>query len=301
MILKLGVYIPVGPLKRLSYQYNYELILKNLCKKFSEVVLVSTSRESTKKTIRNLGFSNLHIISDERTWFKLDNNGKEKFDFTIADTIYKIAKNKLLELQCDILILVDINMYLSDGQTHKLYNYCNSIISDNKLVGWRYRSLQIKENITIPNIRHPWVHNLKHKYSEYLTLKPDESHFFGNKYRAKRGYFSDAPYYFCDIFPPIMTEKDYNDKYEYYIKYLNKYYSNKNQDKDWFKYIRREFNKYNSTPLMPDIEIDEWGKKMIENIPDQSIYDYFDLLGGSKYDRLKFKLLEYKYKLRAQR
>ena len=99
----------------------------------------------------------------------------------------------------------------------------------------------------------------------------------------------------------VKLLKDYNDKYEYYIKYLNKYYSNKNQDKDWFKYIRREFNKYNSTPLMPDIEIDEWGKKMIENIPDQSIYDYFDLLGGSKYDRLKFKLLEYKYKLRAQR
>jgi hypothetical protein len=300
-MLKIGAYIPVGPLNRLSYQYHYSTVLDNLSDYFDELVLVSSSRESTPDQISNLNRSNIEIISDERSWSNAFEDGNEHIEFGTANKLFNLAKEALSTKKVDILVLIDINMYIRADQFQPFINYCTNLINDNELVGYRYRSLQTKDNFSVPNIRHPWVFNTHHDDWKHVSLEADEAHILNNKFRAERGLFHDAPYYFCDFFPPILNQKDYNEKFEYYIKHLNKYYNNKNQDKDWFNYIRREFNKYKSAPLMDDVVPDEWGEKMFRNIPDHSIYDYFDMLEGNAFDKMKFKLLEYKYRLNVQK
>jgi len=294
--MKIGVYIPVGPLTSLSYQYNYETVLKCLSSTFKHVVLVSSSRKTTAETISHLELNNINVISNELTWGNLDENGVEIANFTKNNIKYNFAKSYLIKEGCDIFLHGDINMYITNEQYSKLEIYCESILKNNELIGWRYRSLQILDKFTVPNMRHPWIHNLNHPDSSKLSLKPDETHLNEIKYRAERGNFYDAPFYFYDIFPPMLTEKDYYEKFEYYIKHVNVYYnkSGKGYDCHWFDYIEREYNKFKGSEMM-EVTLDKWGKEILKNMPDNNIYEYFKLLESGYFGKLKYKYYKWKY------
>lgn len=295
MSTKKFVYIPVGPIYRLSYQYHVKTVLENWTTYFDHVVVISNSRETVELPINR---KNLTLISDSDSWFPQNENGDEVTDWDVISRNAQRVKDYSLVKEHDIYIVGDILFYISGDQYQRFDRYCDQLVSSNQLFYYRYRSFQVFDRLLVPSIRHPWIININHQDFQESKVFPDELRVDGRIYRAERGQFKDAPCHFYDMYPAILTKRDYHDKYEYYIKYLNEYYNNQGQGKDWLAFVAREYNKYKSIPPAECQKLDQWGLKMVSNIPEKTIYKYFNqldsgVLGKSlwKINRLRNKLI----------
>lgn len=94
--------------------------------------------------------------------------------------------------------------------------------------------------------------------------------------RAQRGFFLDAPYFIADFFPPILREKDFWDKYEYYLKQVWDYYDC-NKDIDWPSYEKKQLHKAMQSPINTNATLSEWGWRMMKSIPHDSCVHEWDM------------------------
>jgi hypothetical protein len=96
--MKIAIYCPLAPLDRYGYQYNYMATIGSFCSLADRVYAVSTSRNSSNID-KVLSISNKIVnVSDERTWFRLDENGDEVFDvYKAGDEITSPSRPKLKE------------------------------------------------------------------------------------------------------------------------------------------------------------------------------------------------------------
>jgi hypothetical protein len=280
--MRISGIVIVGPIQRLSYQYNAGLVLENHCQHFDHVYVISSSRETQDLPVRS---SKLTFVSEPSTWFQLNDQGEEIFalDQLVANA------NRMKELATrqgdDFAILIDINQYIAPRNRAGLGTYCAALASEGSAWGYRYRAFQIRDHITYSDMRHPWLFNLRHPDASRVRFAVDAVEEPSGLTRAERGLFIDAPYFLTEIYPPVLTEADYQAKYGYYIRHVHSWYHIK-RDTGWEAYVREYNNKANSCTLNPGAELSDWGRAVIANIPVNSIYDRMDFgFANVKADR----------------
>lgn len=271
----LSAVVLVGPIQRLGYQYHAQLTLENFVTYFDKVYVISSSRETRQLPVQS---DKIRFVSDERSWFELDAEGREAFDF------HKLVENwmrmirKAAEAGDDFILNIDINEYIDAENFQKLLAYCQQLQDENEPYGYRYRAYQILDQITYPNVRKPWLLNLKHADFPQIQMYPDAIYYKGEKFLAERGIFTEAPYYITDIFPSALTERDFDEKYEYYIKYVQEeWYPGYPKLDNWEFYVEIHKSKVNKEVLNLKAVLSEWGVRVIENFPQETIFSEIDI------------------------
>ena len=270
--MKISCILPIGPLWRMSYQYNCIMAIENAVQYYDHVYILSSSRETRELPVSS---PKITFVSDETTWWPLDEEGREHVrmtdDFSYMDRGIASARDN----GDAFLLLIELNQYIDAENAERLRAYCARLQRASLPFGHRYKAFQMKEYISYPNMRTPWLFNLQHPLSKTMRLKPDAITVDGREYRAERGRFRFAPFCVTDIFPAIYTEKDYVEKFHYSMKYTAYYYGLEPVC-NWEQFVAMCNNKVNSQKINPHAKLSDWGRRVIADIPPQSIYDSLD-------------------------
>lgn len=160
--MKIAIYCPLGPLDRFGYQYNHRITVASFCSLADRVYLVSTSRSAH-------GFDNLRsmsdkiiVISDERTWFKLDGHGQEVFDpWKPCRPNANIAISQAREEGMDCIVNLHINQYVPSYAVELIKDDCRKMLETKNSYAWLYRRYQLANRLFHTDVRLPWVLNLR--------------------------------------------------------------------------------------------------------------------------------------------
>lgn len=279
--MSISALVAVGPINRLSYQYNSKLVLENFVHYFDRVYVISSSRETSSLPISS---NKIIFISDETSWFCCDEDGKEVLDME------KISNNgsRIMELSHekgdDVAIGLCINQYIDHVNADKMRNYCDLIKKNNQPFGYLYKAYQIRDSITFPDTRLPWVINLKHKEFKNIRFAADSIYFKDEHIRIKSGIFKDAPFYITDIYGE-MTEKDFYERWEYYLKNLREYVGDSKAQDSWSYWLHYYSRKANTKVLNPRANLTEWGRKVLDNIPPDALVHKIEISRKKQYLR----------------
>ena len=105
---------------------------------------------------------NLHYISNQDTWFQLDDDGDEIFD------IWKVIDNVnyglgLASMSSDCAIVLEVNQYVPPGSIDRLRRNCEKACADGELFGWYFRGDYLAGQMFHANLRRPWIFPLPAK------------------------------------------------------------------------------------------------------------------------------------------
>lgn len=213
-MITISAVVTVGRDDSMGYQYNFYAILQHLSKIFDKVIIVS----STRKKFKLNECENIILISDERSWFPLTENG-ETFQFG------KLFDNTMLGLReaskhTKAALLLSINQYLPKKQKTKIYKSAEYLINSNKPWAWVHKSYQILDKITYPSNRVPYLINLG--MLDQVTMAPDSIIYKGRKTPIEDGLFIKPPFFIVDIMGDTSKE-DLELKWDYYESKLFAY------------------------------------------------------------------------------
>ncbi len=289
--MKLSALVSVGPIQRMSYQYNAKLALENYATYFDNIYVVSSSRETQSLPIES---NKILFFSDENYWMPLKADGKEGMNFNQfwvnTDRIHKLAQ----ENGDDFLMYVDINQYIDEENANKLREYCRRLKKRNKPFGYKYKAFQIIDKITYPDKRHPWLLNVNHRAFSTIRMHVD-SIYYGNNInvRSQNGFWTNPPFYVTDILPPFMNKMEFLEKFDFYIKYVNLWYRNEEGIPDYELHSNNILKKINSQVANPHAKLSFWGKRALENIPKDSVLYEWDINLSKINPRLKSLVSKY--------
>lgn len=273
--IQIAALVPIGPLNRFSYQYNSKLVLENLCLSFDKVYVISSSRENKRLPVDS---DKISFISDSSSWFEIGDDNKELFSFEkLNENLISVA-GQAKHSGYEFGLHIHINQYIDEKNCLRLKDYCRTIYEGDKAFGYVYKAYQIRDKITYPDTRLPWLINLKHLSG--VRFDCDSIHLGGEHVKIASGLYSDAPYYITDIFGE-MTEKDFYERYEYYLRHVGAAGEKGADWNYWRKYYQDKANKkiFNSSA-----ELSEYGVKAFENIPGNALVNQIVLEG---FDFLK--------------
>lgn len=188
--MKIAVYCPLAPLDRFGYQYNHLLTIGSFCALADRVYLVSTSRNSSN--IDNvLSISDKLVnISDERTWFQLDENGGEVFDvYKAGDEITSLITQQAKAEGMDCIINLHVNQYVPLNAVSLLKNDCMELIENGRPYGWLYRRYQLADKLFHTDTRLPWIVNLQLSPSFVYSIDSIRNHSTGEYIPMEVGDF----------------------------------------------------------------------------------------------------------------
>jgi len=191
--MKIAIYCPLGPLDRFGYQYNNKITVESYCSLADRVYLVSTSRSS-------YGFDNLRgisdkvvLISDEQTWFKLDEQGQEVFDpWKPCRPNANIAISRARSDGMDCIINLHINQYIPAHAVKTIKQDCQHMLDTKSPYTWLYRRYQLVDRLFHTDVRLPWILNLQipnsfefdidsiknEQTGEYIPMESGNFHFW---------------------------------------------------------------------------------------------------------------------------
>ncbi len=190
--MKLAAIVPVGPLDSMGYQYNSELVLRNLCHYFDYVLVASNTRRTKKIDIQD---PKIKFFSSEDYWDPLI-NGVEKLNIENEVTTKLLAEAR--KLDADFVVNVSINQYIDGLNFDRLKLYCEELLQNNTPWGWLYKAYQVEMEVTYPSIKLPWV--LSVRDSGDMRFIPDGLVYRGEVIRHQNGFYDSAPFFLFDLF-----------------------------------------------------------------------------------------------------
>ena len=276
----LAAIVAVGPMDSMGYQYNSLLVLNNLTHYF-DYVLVGSNTRRTKKL--GIDHPKIKFFSNEEYWDPII-NGVEKLNIKNKVTTKLLGEARLLKV--DFVVNVCINQYIDDINYVNLKNYCSVLLQRNIPWGWLYKSYQIGMDVTYPNIRLPWIINVK--YSENMEFQPDSLFYQSKTVEHENGFFEYAPFVFFDLFCEFNFQ-DLNEK-KLFLKNTNwdvgpMLFQNgsKNNILTYFQ------KKLTSKVRNENYQLSKWGLDAYKNYPIDSILNMLEKKYES-YLRVKLKM-----------
>jgi len=274
--LKIAAMLQVGPLDSMGYQYNHDITIECLHAFFDKVYIASSTPKLTELP-EHLQYDNVELLSTPSTWLQHNTDGLPIFNLTKPiPGLNHVLKKAIKDGYCDLALKVELFQYIDQKNFAALRAYCDQIIESDHLFGYRYKALQTRQYIAHPTMCHPALFNLRHDRILSIHIGTDKIEHGEQVVHAKRGLFLDAPYFITDFFPPILCEKDFLDKYEYYLKPIWDYY-NCNKDMDWPSYEKKQLHKAMQSPINPNATLSEWGWRMMKSIPHDSCVHEWDM------------------------
>ena len=158
--MKIAVLCPVGPLDRFGYQYNHMTTIRSFSKFADRVYLYSSSRNRANIDNVLAAFSNVTYISDERTWFSLDEQGNEFFRVADFERNNDVALTQAKADHMDAAVHVHINQYIEKGSMISLKEAIKTMLKRKFPFEWLYRRYQLVDKLFHADTRHPWILNL---------------------------------------------------------------------------------------------------------------------------------------------
>ena len=234
---KVAFLVPVGPLKRLGYQYHYEYVLNNFKEFADHIFLVSCSEEANEITFD----SKLTLIDD--ILYEKDSSGKESYDIKRSVKAVNEATKKVKALGYDILIQVHINQYIG-AEEYKNFKLVTEWVYKKKIPYYWYSiNCQVLDKVSGTYAITPYILNLNYSpvpqfsddsigcdSSELARLKKTSNMNFENTFTV------------TDIVG-AFTRKDWDDKYDYYIKKMRSQLGHKHSENDFEKIAEKQGNK----------------------------------------------------------
>ena len=214
--MKICAYIPVGPLDSMGFQYLSDIVLRENSKYFDKLYVVSSYRGT-----KSLPYEadNIELISDERSWFPLQ-NGKELFTIKEYDDRHQFIFQLAREDGYDFLLHIHINQLIDKRNFEKLYKYAQDIYDLNKDYGYLYKSYLIGKKIMVPDRRLPYLINLHSKKT--FCWGADSLWVNNHKLYIKAHRSKNVEYFIYDI-DGLLTEEDSKNRWDFYTIHLYKY------------------------------------------------------------------------------
>jgi SAM-dependent methyltransferase len=218
--MKLALLSPIGPLDRYGYQNIYPVALESFSLLTERIYLVSSTRNNANVEGIKKQFPKLTYISNEETWYKLDDDGNEIFDIFQLNTNLDIGVEQIKRDGMDAVFLIAINNYIPEKAIPLLYQKAEKMLADGRPVEWGYRRFQIKNRLFVPDLKIVQFINLqipKHYHFRFdWTESPD-----GEKLpRQDNGLFHEGVSEAVVDCAMEMTVKDLQDKLNFIKGYI---------------------------------------------------------------------------------
>lgn len=213
--MRIGIIVPIGRIDKYGYQYLNEIIFNNLANFADHVLVISSSRHTNQQVFEN--YENLEFISNNNSWFKLD-NGEEQFSFEIIDKNNNYCKEKLHEEGYDVAILIHNNQYIPKSSEKKLIKSCLKMIEKKEPYRWYYKKYMCGNLLFNADRGLPWILNLTidNPWEYYTDAIKHNKH--GNSVSIRTGNFKKYNNQAIRDVPWEMTIQDANEKYELFIR-----------------------------------------------------------------------------------
>lgn len=278
--IKITALVCVGPLNRLSYQYNAKIVLENFAEFFDRVYVVSSSRETRSLPVVS---SKIALISDAETWFPVDDHGAEIYNAVTLNRGLNKILNIAIKEGTDFAICMCVNQYIDSENSKRMRDYCGRLHAEGRPFGYLYKAYQILDKITYPDVRLPWVVNARLCKDNQISFAADSIFFQGKNVRIENGLYLCAPFYITDVYGE-MTEQDFVERWNYYLKHLRKSVRGEEGDSGWDYWRRYYEKKANRKVVNKHATLSDWGRKILANIPPNALVYKIKI---NRFDRLQ--------------
>jgi hypothetical protein len=269
--VKIAVVFPIGSIEKFGYQYQTKNILNILSDSFDKVIIASTTRETKKLPVEK---ENIELITDETLMFQLDNN-KEIFSIYTLYNAEKKCMDVAKKQGFDFVVRMSINMYIDKCNEIKMRKYCEKLKKEDKPYGFSAKAFQLKDLICYPNTLLPIVINLKHL--DQFKFDIDVLEYQNKRISWQGGLHKNSDFFIIDVFA-IETEKDFKEKYNWYIKSYMKEWQSK--DIGPFNYENEKnkvLNKLNKLVVNKEYNYTEINKQIENNYQKESIINKINI------------------------
>ncbi len=253
--MRIAVLCPIGPLDHFGYQYNYMITVRSYAEFADRVYMYSSSRNRANVDRILAAFPNVTYISDERTWFSLDEYDHEIFRVTDFERNNDIALARAKADGMDCAVHIHVNQYIEHKNGQALKKIIKSMLEKRHLFEWVYRRYQLANKLFDADVRHPWLLNLT--IDNPFFIRADAIHHKdGNeRYCMELGNFDKQNSIAIIDAGMEMTLQDLADVRDFTRGYVEKN-PDANPQFDWsvYKpYYVNKFNKKNMSNDLPDI------------------------------------------------
>lgn len=262
--MKIAIYCPLAPLDRFGYQYNHMITIGSFCSLADRIYLVSTSRNS-HQIDKVLSISNKIVnVSDERTWFQLDENGDEVFDvYKAGDEITSLITRQAKADGMDCIINLHVNQYVPLSAINAIKNDCKDLIENGRPFGWLYRRYQLADRLFHTDTRLPWIINLQLSPSFVYSIESIRNHSTGEYVPMESGNFRKNNNKAVVDAGMELTIADLTSVRKFTRNYMELRPEATN-NYDWEQYFVYYGGKYKSKTMSKD-RLDEIGEAVFDN------------------------------------
>ncbi|MBK7455276.1 MAG: hypothetical protein IPJ46_16615 [Anaerolineales bacterium] len=160
--MKIAIYCPLGPLDQFGYQYNHKVTVESFCSLADRVYLVSTSRSAYGFAGLSALSDKISLLSDERTWFQVGDQGQEVFDaWKPCGPNANIAVAQARAEGLDCIITMHVNQYVPAQAVNEIKKDCADMLEEARPYTWLYRRYQLADRLFHTDVRLPWILNLR--------------------------------------------------------------------------------------------------------------------------------------------
>lgn len=159
--MKLAVVCPIGPLDRFGYQYTYATALESYSLFADVIYLICSSRIGAQIADVSERFPKAVLISDEQTWYSLDEFGQEVFDIYQWDRNLQTGLRQAQQEWMDAAVVVPINAYIPETAIALIQSKIRRMLEEDRPFEWVYRRFQLGSKLFIPDAGVPNIINLR--------------------------------------------------------------------------------------------------------------------------------------------
>lgn len=158
--MKIVVNIPVGPLDRMGYQYNYAIAIESAARFADHVYVMSSTRDDAVARAAVAPYANVSLISDANTWFELDAEGREYYRMARFEEALDYIEEVARAAGFDALLMIHINHYIPVAAHEALRRDCAAMLAAGDLFAWLYKRHLFADQLYHADQRRPYILNL---------------------------------------------------------------------------------------------------------------------------------------------
>ena len=162
--MKLAVVCPIGPLDQFGYQYTYSVALESFSLFAEAIYLVASTRSNAHVEEIRQRFPKVIFISNDQTWYKLDEAGQEVFDIYQWDRNLETGINHAHREAMDAAVVLPINSYVPEAAIPLIEGRIKRMIQEERPYEWVYRRIQLGSKLFVPDAGVPNIINLRIPY-----------------------------------------------------------------------------------------------------------------------------------------
>lgn len=151
--MKLAVVCPIGRLDRYGYQHVADTCMQTHRRVSVDRFYMSTSRANAPDAEKG-------IVSDERTWFDLDEEGHERFDIGRLEMAANLGYRMARDAGFDVAVGLHVNNLVTRIGADWLYWEARRIHRGKEFFAYTYRCDQLADRAFGATVRRPRIINL---------------------------------------------------------------------------------------------------------------------------------------------